>query len=353
MTSRADPAILVQANGLMKEFPHQGPSLRSPAGARLRGRVKAVDGFELAVTTGEAVGVVGESGSGKTTVARCLLRLLKPTAGEILFDNRSVAALRGAELRAFRRDAQIVFQDPFASLDPRFTVQRALGEPLIVHRICSRDDVPDRAAQLLQQVGLKPEFLSRYRHELSGGEAQRVSVARALATNPRFLVLDEPTSALDASARLKVISLLRELKEALGMTYLVISHDLSVVRYLCDRVLVMYLGRVVEDAPAAELFARPRHPYTEALLSATPVLRGSGPSTRIRLREPVDVPPPEGGCPLAPRCRYALEECSTRPQSLMPVGPSHTIACHRVSEGQIDLDSANRIAASLEGAERA
>ena len=353
MTDNADSAVLLQANGLTKEFPQQGTSTRSPAGARLRGRVRAVDEFELALRAGEAVGVVGESGSGKTTVARCLLRLLKPTSGEILFDNRSITSLRGAGLRAFRRDAQIVFQDPFASLDPRFTVQRTIGEPLIVHRICNRDEVPDRAAELLRRVGLKPEFRTRYRHELSGGEAQRVAVARALATNPRFLVLDEPTSALDASARLKVISLLRERRDELGMTYLVISHDLSIVRYLCDRVLVMYLGRVVEDAPAAELFIRPRHPYTEALLSATPVMRGSRATTRIRLRASVDVPPPEGGCPLTPRCRYASEECATRPQSLASIGPSHSIACHRVSEGQIDLDSVNRDVASVEGADQA
>jgi oligopeptide/dipeptide ABC transporter ATP-binding protein len=347
MSDTAASAALLEVRGLTKDFPQQGVGV---SGGGLLGRVRAVDGFELSLASGEVVGVVGESGSGKTTLARCLLRLIKPTAGEVVFDGVSVTSLRGSALRAFRREAQIVFQDPFASIDPRFTVQRTLSEPLIVHDVCPRNELADRAAELLGKVGLQPDFHDRYRHELSGGEAQRVSVARALATNPKFLVLDEPTSALDASSRLRVISLLRDLRLELGMTYLVISHDLSIVRYLCDRVIVMYLGHVVEDAPAAELFARPQHPYTEALLSATPMMHATERTARIRLRAAVDAARPTEGCPLAPRCLYAVEECAHRRQSLTSVGPAHAIACHRVAEGEITLEPARR--ATTKGAER-
>ena len=240
------------------------------------------------------------------------------------------------QLKSFRRQAQIVFQDPFASLDPRFTVLKALAEPLIVHGVCRRSEIPTRAAELLRQVGLHEGFLGRYRHQLSGGEAQRVSIARALATGPRFLVLDEPTSALDASARLQIITLLRDLRERLEMSYLVISHDLSIIRHLCDRVLVMYLGKLVEEAPADVLFDRPQHPYTEALLSATAVPDPGERRRRIRLRN-VSRLPGAVGCPLAPRCHRAADECAVRPQHLVAIAPAHRIACHRVSEGQITL----------------
>jgi len=316
---------LVGVEGLTKVFRH--------------GHVRAVDGVDFAVARGEAVGIVGESGSGKTTVARCLLRLVKPSAGSIRFDGAPVLRLSGKALAAFRRSAQIVFQDPFASLDPRFTVQRTLAEPLRVHHITRRREVATEAAQLLHEVGLRDDFLPRYRHELSGGEAQRVAIARALATKPSFLILDEPTSALDASARLRVISLLRRLRRELGMTYLVISHDLTIIRYLCDRVLVMYLGRIVEDAPAEELFAAPQHPYTEALLSATPDARAKGDVMRIRLRGDVESAGAASGCPLAPRCHRAIDECFVRPQQLQPITPRRLVACHRVTEGQITLPS--------------
>jgi oligopeptide/dipeptide ABC transporter ATP-binding protein len=332
MSSGGISQPLVSVRGLTKDFGRQ---------LRLRGAatnaLRAVDDVDLAVAAGEAVGIVGESGSGKTTVARCLLRLVKPTAGDILFDGNPVLKLSRTELRAFRGQAQIVFQDPWASLDPRFTVLRTLAEPLRVHGVCRRSELAARAVELLQRVGLSDDFSSRYRHELSGGEAQRVSIARALATAPRFLVLDEPTSALDASARLKVITLLSELRRDLGISYLVISHDLSSIRYLCERVLVMYLGRVVEQAPAAELFANPQHPYTEALLSATPVLRGDAQQTRIRLRAAIEAPAAGVGCVLAPRCPYAVAECSMRSQRLEQIAPGRAIACHRVSEGQIVL----------------
>jgi len=342
MTS-TDANVLLRTEGLTKVYAHGGVALpkwvRPVSTSISHARVTAVDDVTFEIAEGQAIGIVGESGCGKTTVARCLLRLIKPTSGSIFFDDKPVLALSGSELRTFRRQAQIVFQDPFASLDPRFTVRRALAEPLRVHKICARSEIQAKVAHLLQSVGLDESFSSRYRHELSGGEAQRVTIARALATDPRFLILDEPTSALDASARLRVISLLRKLRRALGMTYLVISHDLSIIRYLCDRVLVMYLGRIVEDAPADELFASPQHPYTEALLSATPVARASGKVTRIRLHGELETAGTVVGCTLAPRCHRAAVECFTRPQRMEQISPSRATACHRVSEGQIVLPS--------------
>ena len=343
MTEVALSQPLVRAVGLTKVFNHPGVSLsrrvRGSAGGAA-GRVNAVDGIDLDIGENESVGLVGESGSGKTTVARCLLRLVAPTSGAITFDGNPVLELAGEQLMAFRRQAQIVFQDPFASLDPRFTVLKTIAEPLRVHGICSRREREAEAATLLASVGLRDDFLTRYRHELSGGEAQRVSIARALATRPRLLVLDEPTSALDASARLKVITLLRQLREQLGMTYLVISHDLTIIRYLCERVAVMYLGGIVEDAPADQLFERPQHPYTEALLSATPDAREKGQVMRIRLRAAMDSGEAVEGCRLAPRCHRAADECFVHPQRLAPVAPQRFVACHRVTEGQITLPTA-------------
>jgi peptide/nickel transport system ATP-binding protein len=339
MTSTGSMTLL-RAEGLTKVFSHGTITVprwlqRGSGAAPAPQHVRAVDHVDIDIAEGQAVGIVGESGSGKTTVARCLLRLITPTSGSISFDGKPVLSLSGKDLATFRQQAQIVFQDPFASLDPRFTVQQAIAEPLRVHRVCPRSEIPDRAAQLLESVGLDASFRSRHRHELSGGEAQRVTVARALATGPRFLILDEPTSALDASARLRVISLLRRLRRELGMTYLVISHDLSIIRYLCDRVLVMYLGQVVEDAPADALFSNPQHPYTEALLSATPVVRPKGRSTRIRLHGQLEVADAGYGCPLAPRCHRVADECFVHPQKLEPIARGHAIACHRVSEGEI------------------
>ncbi len=334
MTS-APSDTLVVAEGLAKEFRlARLRRLRNPDAAV---SLRAVAHVDLAIRRGESVGLVGESGCGKTTVARTLLRLIAPTSGEISFDGDRVLELRGSKLKAFRRDAQIVFQDPFASLDGRFTVLKALAEPLIVHRICPRSEIPTVARTLLERVGLHEGFLRRYRHELSGGEAQRVSIARALATRPRFLVLDEPTSALDASARVQIIALLQELKESLAMTYLVISHDLSIIRYLCDRVLVMYLGRIVEEAPTRALFERPQHPYTEALLSATAVPDPEERRPRIRLRSELREVGTADGCPLAPRCHHAVSECFSRPQDLVEIAPARRVACHRVSGGEVTL----------------
>jgi oligopeptide/dipeptide ABC transporter ATP-binding protein len=334
--------VLLRARSLTKVYTQGGltlPKWAWRASTGVSAPIRAVDDVDLEVAEGQAVGIVGESGSGKTTVARCLLRLIKPTSGSIFFGGKPVLAFSRTELRTFRRQAQIVFQDPFASLDPHFTVRQAIAEPLRVHKICARCEIQSRVAQLLESVGLPESFSSRHRHELSGGEAQRVTIARALATRPCLLILDEPTSALDASARLRVISLLQRLRRELGITYLVISHDLSIIRYLCDRVLVMYLGRIVEDAPADQLFASPQHPYTEALLSATPVARAKGQVARIRLHGQLETAGTAGGCALAPRCHRAAPECFTRPQRLEPITPSRSIACHRVSEGEIVLPS--------------
>jgi oligopeptide/dipeptide ABC transporter ATP-binding protein len=332
-----DPLLRVE--GLRKVF----ASGRGDSGAAKSPTTKgpifaAVDGVDLTASSGEAVGIVGESGSGKTTVARCVLRLTEPSAGSVYFEGAPVSQFSGQALHAFRRRAQIVFQDPFASLDPRFSVRRTIAEPLKVHRICPRAEMNDRAAQLMRQVGLRADMLERHRHELSGGEAQRVTIARALATSPQFLILDEPTSALDASARLRVITLLQELRSSLGMTYLVISHDLNTISRLCHRVLVMYRGRVVEEGPALSILGDPRHPYTRALVAALPVASSTRVQKRARLRPAVDALPSEYGCALSARCPYATEECPVTLQKITEISPSHRVACHRVARGELVFD---------------
>lgn len=325
----ADASALVRTRNLRKLF-------ATRAFRRPDTMVAAIDGLDLAISPGEVVGLVGESGCGKTTVARCLLHLERPTSGDILFDGQSVLGLSGGALQAFRRTAQIVFQDPFGSLDPHFTVARVLGEPMWVHATEPRNARRGRAIELLEQVGLSERYLDRHRHELSGGEAQRVGIARALVTRPRFLVLDEPTSALDASARAQVIALLTELKATFGMTYLVISHDLGTIRHLCDRVLVMYLGRVVEEGFTAELFDRPQHPYTEALLSATPVPDPDRPRRTARLHGELRLLPGNHvGCSLADRCPYATDVCREHPQVLKPTADGRLVRCCRVTEGEL------------------
>ncbi len=296
----------------------------------------AVDDFNLTIEPGEVVGLVGESGSGKSTVARCLLRLIDPNAGEIRFEGESIVNLRGGELKRFRQKAQMVFQDPTASLDPHFTVERTLAEPLRVHNIAEGDARRARIRELLEAVHLRDDHLPRYPHQLSGGEKQRVVIARALATNPRFLVLDEPTSALDASVQTHIINLLQELRGRYEMTYLVISHDLSVIRHLCQRVIVMYLGRVIEVAPTEALVNRPRHPYTQALMSAIPIPDPDYERPRIRLKGDIrDSSGARDRCPLAARCHKAVEACHHTPQHLVQIEESRWAACHRVSGGEI------------------
>ena len=292
--------------------------------------VHAVDGVSLEIGAGETLGLVGESGCGKSTLARCVLRLLEPTCGRVLLDGVDLTALGGEDLRSRRRDVQMVFQDPTASLNPRLSVAATVDEPLMLHTPLTGSARRARVDEVLDEVGLGAGLRDRYPHQLSGGQRQRVNIARAIATHPRLVVLDEPTSALDVSLRARVILLLGELKRRLGMTYLFISHDLSTVRYLCDRVAVMYLGIIVEQAPATELFGHPAHPYTRALLSCIPIPDPDVAQERLTLAgevpSPIDIP---AGCRLRGRCPLARPICA-EPVPVREVAPGHTVACHLV-----------------------
>ncbi len=304
--------------------------LRSIIPWRVPRVVRAVDGVSLRVGAGETLGLVGESGCGTSTLARCVLRLIEPTRGRVLLDEEDLTALPEEALRRRRRDIQMVFQDPTASLNPRLSVAATVDEPLALHTPLAGAARRERVDEVLEEVGLGAGLRARYPHQLSGGQRQRVNIARAIATHPRLVVLDEPTSALDVSLRARVILLLAELKRRMGMTYLFISHDLSTVRYLCDRVAVMYLGVLVEEAPAAELFDHPAHPYTRALLSCIPVPDPDVAPERLRLSgevpSPIDIP---GGCRLRGRCPLAQPVCA-EPVPLREIAPGHTVACHLV-----------------------
>ena len=292
--------------------------------------VRAVDGVSLRVAAGETLGLVGESGCGKSTLARCVLCLVEPTRGRVLLDDENLTALPEEALRRRRRDIQMVFQDPTASLNPRLSVAATVEEPLALHMPLTGAARRGRVDEVLEEVGLGAGLRDRYPHQLSGGQRQRVNIARAIATRPRLVVLDEPTSALDVSLRARVILLLAELKRRMGMTYLFISHDLSTVRYLCDRVAVMYLGVLVEEASAAELFDHPAHPYTRALLSCIPVPDPDVAPVRLTLSgevpSPIDIPT---GCRLRGRCPLAQPVCA-EPVPLREIAPGHTVACHLV-----------------------
>ncbi len=316
---------LLQVKGLTKYFPIKGGLL-----SREVDRVHAVDGVSLSIAAGETLGMVGESGCGKSTTGRCILRLIEPSAGEVRFNGQDVTAMNPQALREVRRDMQIIFQDPFASLNPRMSVEAIIGEALTIHKLTkSPSEYQARVVDLLETVGLNADHMRRFPHEFSGGQRQRIGIARALAVSPKLIVCDEPVSALDVSIQAQVINLLEDLQAKMGLTYLFIAHDLSVVEHISNRVAVMYLGRVVEIAPSRDLYTRPKHPYTEALLSAVPIPDPKAKKQRIVLTG--DVPNPvnrPSGCHFHPRCPKATERCKVEEPVLKAVGTQHQAACH-------------------------
>ncbi len=318
--------ILLEVKNLVKHYPvTKGFIFQRQVGA-----VKAVDGVDFFIRRGETLGLVGESGCGKTTTGRVILRLQEPTAGEALFEGRDIFKLHKEELRRMRRDMQIIFQDPYSSLNPRMTVGDIIGEPLEIHNLARGRDKIRRVQELLEVVGLSPYHANRYPHEFSGGQRQRIGIARALAVNPKLIIADEPVSALDVSIQAQVLNLMESLQKEFGLTYLFIGHDLSVVKHISDRIAVMYLGKIVEMAPADELFANPQHPYTEALLSAVPIPNPELRRERIIL--PGDVPSPinpPAGCRFHTRCLYAQPSCRVDPPPFEDIGGGrdHFVAC--------------------------
>jgi peptide/nickel transport system ATP-binding protein len=324
--------ILLNVERLKKHFAIKKGLMR-----RITGYVRAVDDVSFEIRKGETLGLVGESGCGKTTVGKLILRALKPTAGKIMFhlDGRDmpVHELSDADLRPFRKHAQLIFQDPYASLNPRMTVREIIGEPILVNRDQDTENMDQRVAELMELVGLDSRYLKRYPHAFSGGQRQRIGVARALALNPDLIIADEPVSALDVSIQAQILNLLHDIQQDLNLTYLFISHDLSVVEYISDRVAVMYVGKLVEVADNEDIFHRPKHPYTEALLVAVPRISEERKDHAYTLSGNVADPAnPPSGCYFHPRCRYAKDVCRTKPVSLEEISPGHQVACHLARE---------------------
>jgi peptide/nickel transport system ATP-binding protein len=331
-SASSDKSALLDVKGLKKYFPIRRGLLQKTVGL-----VKAVDDVTFFLNEGETLSLVGESGCGKTTTARCILRAITPTAGQVLLvDNGAVldvATVPKSRLQSLRRQMQMIFQDPFSSLNPRMTLLDIVGEPLLVHGVGNAQERTDRVVEMLRLVGLRPEYMRRYPHAFSGGQRQRIGIARALALNPRLVVADEPVSALDVSVQAQILNLLLELQERLGLTYLFVAHDLSVVKHISDRVAVMYVGRIVETAPAEELFASPKHPYTEALLSAVPKpdprLRADRIILQGEVADPANTP---SGCHFHPRCKYAQAVCREKDPVQEEIAPNHFVNCHRAGE---------------------
>ncbi|HED03698.1 MAG TPA: dipeptide ABC transporter ATP-binding protein [Candidatus Fraserbacteria bacterium] len=333
----ADNQVLLEIKNLVKYFPVKKGVFR-----RTVAQVKAVDDVSFYINHGETLGLVGESGCGKTTTGRTILRLVEPTGGQIIFHREGkeavdIAKLSRRVLKPLRRQMQIIFQDPYSSLNPRMTIGDIVGEPLVVHKVARGKEREARVRELLEAVGLNPSYMKRYPHEFSGGQRQRIGIARALALDPELVIADEPVSALDVSIQAQVINLLEDLQKEFGLTYLFIAHDLSVVRHISSRVAVMYLGKVVEMAATQELYENPKHPYTEALLSAVPVPDPDYKMERIILEGDVPSPVnPPSGCPFHPRCRYAKEVCSQEVPPFVDLGNKHFTSCHFARELQLN-----------------
>lgn len=329
--TRSQPSTLIEVRHLVKHFPVENSD----------DVVQAVDDVSFEIIAGETLGLVGESGCGKSTVGRCLLRLYEPTSGEVLFEGENIVGLPNNKMQALRREMQIIFQDPYASLNPRLSIRQIISEPLKIHNIGDKADQNDRVADLLRKVGLDPKYADRYPHEFSGGQRQRIGIARALALNPKLIICDEPVSALDVSVQAQVVNLLQELQFEFGLTYLFISHGLAVVEHISDRVAVMYLGKIVEICNADELYEMPLHPYTKALLSAIPIPDPTKKRERIVLKGDIPTPiNPPSGCRFRTRCPIAIDECASVEPELREITNGHFAACIRV-DGYSQLNTRN------------